>query len=96
VRVYLGALTPDDVKVEIYVGRLSSDERILDAVTARLEPTGERSGESWIFEGVLAPCMRSGRHGYTVRVLPSHPDLSSPILPNLITWAGQETTVAAS
>ena len=30
---------------------------------------------------------RSGMHGYTVRVLPSHPDLSESILPGLVKWA---------
>lgn len=88
VRVHLGPLAPDDVRVELYVGRLDSDGNIVAPVTARLEPTGERAGNSWIFEGGIAPCMRSGRHGYTVRILPSHPDLVSPFLPNLITWAG--------
>lgn len=87
VRVQLGPLTPDDVLVELYVGKLDSDGNIVDPVTARLEATGERSGSSWIFEGGVAPCRRSGRHGYTVRILPSHPDLTSPFLPNLITWA---------
>ncbi len=87
VRVHLGPLNPDDVKVELYVGKLDSDGNIVDPVTAPLGPTGERSGNSWIFEGSLSPCMRSGRHGYTVRILPSHPDLVSPFLPNLITWA---------
>ncbi|MCS7314353.1 MAG: alpha-glucan family phosphorylase [Bryobacterales bacterium] len=87
VRVHLGPLLPDDVRVELYLGKLDSDGRIVDPVTARLEPTGERSGNSWIFEGGIAPCTRSGRHGYTIRILPSHPDLISPFLPNLITWA---------
>jgi len=91
VRVHLGPLSPDDVNVELYVGRLGSDEQILDPVAARLESTGERSGGSWIFQGTLAPCVRSGRHGYTIRVLPCHPDLTSPLIPNLITWAGDDT-----
>jgi len=29
----------------------------------------------------------SGLHGYTVRVVPKHADLTSPFLPGLIVWA---------
>jgi len=93
VRVQLGSLTPDDVSVQLYLGRLSADEQIVDAVATPLAATGERAGSSWVFAGVAAPCRYSGRHGYTVRVLPAHPDLTSPFLPNLIVWAGPETEV---
>jgi hypothetical protein len=30
---------------------------------------------------------RTGRQGYTVRVLPFHPDLAQTFAPGLITWA---------
>ncbi|MBI4873913.1 MAG: hypothetical protein HY822_04680, partial [Acidobacteria bacterium] len=32
-------------------------------------------------------CGKSGRHGYTVRVMPYHRDLTTPFLPGLIVWA---------
>ena len=32
----------------------------------------------------------SGLHGYTVRVLPHHPNLVTPFLPGLIAWASGE------
>jgi len=90
VRVHLGELSPGDVNVELYVGRLSAAQEILDAVTTRMEATGERSGNTWVFEGHASPCSRSGRHGYTIRVLPCHPDLTAAFLPGLITWAEPE------
>ncbi len=91
VRVHLGELTPDDVNVEMYLGRVDADGEIQDAAVAGMQATGERSGGSWVFQGSAAPCCRSGRHGYTVRVLPSHPDLTVAFLPGLITWAGPDT-----
>ena len=33
------------------------------------------------------PCAYSGRHGFALRVLPRHPDLTSPFEPRLILWA---------
>jgi starch phosphorylase len=55
--------------------------------------TGEtRSGaasappEGFVYTGAFA-CIRSGRYGFTVRVLPSHADLVSPIEMGLAVWA---------
>jgi hypothetical protein len=33
------------------------------------------------------PCDDAGRYGYTVRVLPAHADLSSPVELGRIAWA---------
>jgi hypothetical protein len=41
----------------------------------------------YFFEATDVVCGASGRHGYTVRVLPYHPDLTTPFLPGLILWA---------
>jgi starch phosphorylase len=38
------------------------------------------------YEGAV-PCRTSGLHGYSIRVIPSHPDLISPFEPGLVTWA---------
>jgi hypothetical protein len=32
----------------------------------------------------------SGQHGFTVRVLPHHPDLTTSFQPGLIVWAGDD------
>jgi starch phosphorylase len=40
-----------------------------------------------VFEATGVPCCRSGLQGYTVRVLPHHPELAAPFVPGLITWA---------
>jgi starch phosphorylase len=34
------------------------------------------------------PCRTSGLHGYSVRVVPKHPDLANPYETALIAWAG--------
>lgn len=41
---------------------------------------------SWGYTGTFA-CVQSGRYGFTVRVLPSHEDLVSPVEMGLATWA---------
>jgi len=52
-----------------------------------MKPTGRDQRGRHLFETEAIACARSGLHGYTVRVLPHHPDLASPFLPGLITWA---------
>ena len=86
-RLSLGGLTPDDVEVELYLGRLDPNGEILDAETLPMKPAGRNEQGWFLFEATAVPCCRSGLQGYTVRVLPRHPDLATPFLPGLIAWA---------
>ena len=86
-RVHLGPLTPDDVSVEVYVGRLSADGEITDATARQMLPSGRDENGNYIFEAEAIICCKSGLHGYTVRVLPYHPDMSVAFVPGLIRWA---------
>jgi starch phosphorylase len=93
-RLQLGALTPDQVSVELYVGRLDADGELTAAYTIPMEPAGPGQGGSWTFEAATVPCPRSGLHGYTVRITPFNPDAPKAFLPGVITWAdaGVKTT----
>ena len=86
-RLQLGALIPDQVNVELYVGRLDADGEITNAYTIPMEPAGEGQRGVWAFEAATVPCPRSGLHGYTVRITPFHPDAPKAFLPGVITWA---------
>jgi len=86
-RLQLGALTPDQVAVELYVGRLDADGELTGAYAIPMQPAGEATGGVWTFEAVTVPCPRSGLHGYTVRITPFHPDAPKAFLPGVITWA---------
>ncbi|MER5197228.1 glycosyltransferase family 1 protein [Streptomyces sp. NPDC002755] len=77
VRVGLGDLTPDDVEVQAVSGRVDEQDRITDATTVPLKPSGGPDLEGrWLYEGPLA-LDRTGPYGYTVRILPSHRLLAS-------------------
>jgi starch phosphorylase len=86
-RVYAGQLKPEDLKVELHVGRLNADGEIIDAVPAEMSPAEAQDGLAYIYETDRVPCSVSGLHGYTARVIPSHPELRSTFVPGLITWA---------
>jgi glycogen phosphorylase len=87
-QVQLGSLTPGDVCVEVYLGRVNADGDIVEAqavpMVANLDES--RAG-NYVFQANIKPSGQSGRHGYTVRVIPFHPDLPSSFLPGMIVWA---------
>jgi len=87
VRVYLGSLTPDDVTVELCLGRLDITGEIGEATVLPMQPVTAEGDGRHIYEVTAVCCRRSGQHGYTVRILPHHPDLATPFLPGLIAWA---------
>ncbi len=88
--VRLGDLTPEDVMVELYLGRVDADREIIEPETTRMRPFESSDKGGYVFEASAAPCRKSGRHGCTVRVLPHHPDMVDPFLPELIVWAGSD------
>jgi starch phosphorylase len=74
--VRLGELTPDDIEVQLIIGRLDGDDHLYDP---RVDPFpagvnidgGLRRYEGWV------EAKRAGAIGYTVRVVPYHPLLAS-------------------
>ncbi len=88
-RVRLGPLSPEDVRVELYVGRVDSSGDLSESAAIRMQPAGQDGDSQFRFEAT-APCDRSGKYGFTVRVRPDHPDLTVPFLPGLICWAAPQ------
>ena len=86
-RVSLGALRPDDVAVQMYVGRLDANNEIVGAESARMELVSDEGNGVYLFESPPTPWRASGMHGYTVRVMPDHPNLHHHFLPGLVAWA---------
>ena len=85
-QVHLGTLAPDDVAVETYMGAVDSQGSISDAVIVLMNCSESNDDNNYTFEGVTT-CRTSGLHGYSVRVLPRHEDLSNPHELGLILWA---------
>jgi len=75
--VSLGALTPDDVDVQLVHGRIAHDDDLVDTEVAHLTPTESYDGGRHRYEGSVE-LSRTGPFGYTVRVLPKHDLLATP------------------
>jgi glycogen phosphorylase len=92
-QVHLGSLSPEDVEVELYTGPVDSNGEIVGgSSTAMSSEKRIGGGYRYIGETTIA---RSGRHGFTIRVRPQHPDLSCVFLPGLIRWADAARVEAA-
>jgi starch phosphorylase len=88
VRAYLklGRITPDDISVEIYQGPLDARGSITQPKNNPMTPTGSNQGDVIEFRGAITPDT-SGRHGYTIRILPKNEDLATPLKEGLILWS---------
>ncbi len=86
-KVYLGALTPDEVSVELYMGHVNATGEIIDAESTPLQPLGPKGEGIYLYQASAGTHRGSGIYGYTLRVLPRHPDLPTLFLPGFIVWA---------
>ena len=84
--VNLGNISPDDVQVQLFHGRIDNLGEIPAPTTINMSHNGaNESNGTWKFKGTI-PCRSSGQHGFAVRVLPSHPDLGDLFEPGLVCW----------
>lgn len=85
-RVVLNALTPNDVAVQILVGRVDADGELQNPVIIPMQSFGDGPG-AYLYQAAIRPPNKSGLHGYSIRVLPKKSEYMSQFLPGLITWA---------
>jgi glycogen phosphorylase len=72
--------------VQLVHGPAGAADELVDTSIDRMELAG-RNGEGLThYKGEFA-CGHTGRYGFTVRVLPAHPDLATPVELGRIAWA---------
>jgi starch phosphorylase len=85
--ILLGDLSPQDVTVELYHGPVDTSGEILQPQIVEMEHQPESNGEPGVYTfAKQLTCQASGMHGFTVRVLPYHPEQVSPFETGLILW----------
>jgi glycogen phosphorylase len=82
--VALGALTPEDVTVQVVYGPANDEDEISDPAFTDLKLEAESAAGSAARYAGEAELGRPGPFGYTVRVLPRHPLLAGPAEMGLI------------
>ncbi len=83
----LGSLDPDDVAVELLHGIVGPTDELVSptCVALSLRDLGEENGH-YRYTGEFT-CETAGRYGFTVRIVPAHPDLTTPLEMGAIAWA---------
>lgn len=84
--VFLEGLATADVTVEIYYGDLDQHGQVMHGHTVEMVCARQTAKDTYRFEGAIV-CDKTGQQGFTVRVIPSHPDLAEKHETALITWA---------
>jgi len=86
--VALDGLSPDDVAVEVVFGPVDGDDDLGDnRRTARLQPAGPAGVDGLTLFTGSRTLTATGSFGYTVRVVPAHPQLVSDVELGLIAFA---------
>ncbi|MEZ4310156.1 MAG: alpha-glucan family phosphorylase [Polyangiaceae bacterium] len=83
--VNLGDLTPEDVAVELYYGKVHAEQSLSTGSVEPMEPVADLGEGRVRFSGALLPS-EAGEHAFAVRVLPQHPGLAGPHAMGLIAW----------
>jgi glycogen phosphorylase len=74
--VRLGELKPEEIEVQLVAGRVGPDDELFD-IRAHPFPAGEAQADGVLrYQGTVTT-ERAGSIGYTVRVVPHHPQLAS-------------------
>jgi starch phosphorylase len=83
--VHLGSLAPENVTVQAYYGE-ELNGTIRNPITQDLRLTQKLGGGVYGYSGSISP-RESGSYGMSVRVIPTHPNLTQGHELRLIAWA---------
>lgn len=82
--VCTGELTPEDICVEVYFGRFSGNEDLLDHEIIPMEKQHQNEDGTYLYKSTVK-CKVSGRCGFYVRMLPANKDMVHKLEIPLIT-----------
>ena len=83
--VVLGEIPPEYIRVQIVSGSVNAGGLIVNSASSNMTHTG-MTGNEHQYEGLLE-CLESGSYGFSVRVIPDHPDVRVPFEHPWLVWA---------
>ncbi len=83
--VHLGKLSPEEVEVQLFYGKLKAIDKLSESHTEEMTIKEERGNGKYLYTCAIT-CNASGRYGFTARVIASGDDRIK-FTPGLITWA---------
>jgi starch phosphorylase len=85
-QVSIGSLAVDEVSVQLVHGPVGQNDEIAHPEVEPMAVAGDAADGHLRFTGSFT-CDRPGRYGFTVRVVPNHPDLVAPVELGLVASA---------
>lgn len=86
---HLGELRPDEVDMEVYYALVDTENRPFESQSKKMDVAEDMGGGKYRYRCEIA-CDRTGRYGFTARVMPQGQDWRS-VMPGFITWSGIES-----
>ncbi|MCX7621458.1 MAG: alpha-glucan family phosphorylase, partial [Acidimicrobiales bacterium] len=90
-QVTLGDLEPSDVDVQLVYGSANPDDELIDPQIVSMTDKGSTDHPGWHRYEAEVEFTRAGNFGFTVRIVPSHPDLLSYTHLARVAWAPSPT-----
>ncbi len=84
--IELGELTPDDIEVQIYYGKIDEGIRGSKSFVTMTQIIKKTKSSRYIYRGEIE-CKDTGQFGFTLRILPKHTLLINAFELGLIRWA---------
>ncbi len=83
--VYLGALNPGEVEVELYYGSLKGVEELKNSQVVPMSVADDQGGDIYRYSCDVV-CQEAGRFGFTARIMPRGDEYLKNA-PGFLTWA---------
>jgi starch phosphorylase len=83
--VDLPGLTPEDLNVQLYAGRINATGEIEHPQSLQMQHVKKMAADRHLYVGRI-DCRTSGRQGFAIRIVPGGADFATPFEPGLITW----------
>ncbi|MDR3336921.1 MAG: alpha-glucan family phosphorylase [Treponema sp.] len=84
--IELGALSPEELQVELYHGSVSTQTREIERARVTEMKALSQEGNTHLYQ-IRVECTDTGWQGHTIRILPKHPALVHPFRTGFIKWA---------
>jgi starch phosphorylase len=91
--VDLPGLTPEDLKVQLYAGRINATGEIEQPQTLAMQHSKKLAPDRHLYVGQIE-CRTSGRQGFAIRIVPGGDDFATPFEPGMITWTLRGAAIA--
>jgi starch phosphorylase len=87
-QVELDGLSPDDIAVQLYFGKVNAKGEFSDPITLDMEFIERLDEKRHVFANKTVHIGTSGHHGFTVRIVPKSEEEQFAVDSGLVVWAG--------